>query len=192
MHKLPICDCYKTVSMPLCQYRSLGLLIIILSSLWIGKCTETNCETTMHWINNNYTWAEITGLRSHIYKRGLKAYFKLIRTLNPLPKPSMSLYLFYHLVKPILLYGCEIWTPIDLKYNQNKNLQSTAKMILLHNYVIISQHIAKYFDKIDPIEKLHLKFCKSILDVHSKATNLALYSKLGRYPLFVDRIVASM
>ena len=44
----------------------------------------------------------------------------------------------------------------------------------------------------DPIEKLHLKFCKSILGVHSKATNLAVYSELGRYPLFVDRIVVSM
>ena len=43
--------------------------------------------------------------KSDIYKRGLKAYFKLIRTLNPLPKPSMSLHLFDHLVKPILLYG---------------------------------------------------------------------------------------
>ena len=53
--------------------------------------------------------------KSDIYKRGHKAYFKLIRTLNPLPKPSMSLHLFDHLVKPILLYGCEIWTPIDLK-----------------------------------------------------------------------------
>ena len=68
--------------------------------------------------------------KSDIYKRGLKAYFQLIRTLNPLPKPSMSLHLFDHLVKPILLYGCEIWTPIDLKYKQSKNLQSTAKMIL--------------------------------------------------------------
>ena len=59
--------------------------------------------------------------KSDIYKRGLKAYFKLIRTLNPLPKPSMSLHLFDHLVKPILLYGCEIWTPIDLRYKQSKN-----------------------------------------------------------------------
>ena len=42
-----------------------------------------------------------------------------------------TLHLFDHLVKPILLYGCEIWTPIDLKYKQSKNLQSTAK----HDFV---------------------------------------------------------
>ena len=42
------------------------------------------------------------------------------------------------------------------------------------------------------IEKLHLKFCKSTLGVNSKATNLAVYSELGRYPLLVDRITACM
>ena len=31
-----------------------------------------------------------------------------------------------------------------------------------------------------------------MLGVHAKATNFAVYSELGRYPLFVDRIVASM
>ena len=46
-------------------------------------------------------------------------------------------------------------------------------------------YITKYFDKIDLIEKLHLKFCKSTLGVNSKATNLAVYSELGRYPLLV-------
>ena len=40
-------------------------------------------------------------------------------------------------------------------------------------------YITKYFDKIDLIEKLHLKFCKSTLGVNSKATNLAVYSELG-------------
>ena len=47
-------------------------------------------------------------------------------------------------------------------------------------------------DKIDPIEKLHLKFLKSILGVHSKATSLAVYGELGRYPLFIDSITRCM
>ncbi len=45
--------------------------------------------------------------QTDLYKKGLKAYFKLIRSFNPPPTPSISL------VKPILLYGCEIWFPID-------------------------------------------------------------------------------
>ena len=48
--------------------------------------------------------------KSDLYKRGLKAYFKLVRSLNPAPTPSVSLHLFDRLLKPILLYGCEIWS----------------------------------------------------------------------------------
>ena len=95
----------------------------------------------------------------------------------------MSLHLFDHMVKPILLYGCEIWTPIDLKYKQSKNLQSSAKNDFVTQLRDNFLHITKHFDKIDPIEKLHLRNCKSILGVHSKVTNLAVYSELGRYPL---------
>ena len=47
-------------------------------------------------------------------------------------------------------------------------------------------------NKTDSIEKLHLKFCKVLLGVHSRATNLAVYSELGRYPLFIDQITLSM
>ena len=47
-------------------------------------------------------------------------------------------------------------------------------------------------EKIDYIEKLHLKFCKAVLGVHSKASNLAVYSELGRYPLCIDQIIISL
>jgi hypothetical protein len=36
------------------------------------------------------------------------------------------------------------------------------------------------------IEKLHLKFCKRVLGVHSKSTNMAIYAELGRTPLIVQ------
>ena len=52
--------------------------------------------------------------------------------------------------------------------------------------------ITKYMNRTDPNEKLHLKFCKVILWVHSRASNLAVYSKLGRYPLFIDQMILSM
>ena len=35
-------------------------------------------------------------------------------------------------------------------------------------------------------EKLHLKFCKFLLGVHKKSTNLAIQSELGRFPLHFD------
>ena len=33
------------------------------------------------------------------------------------------------------------------------------------------------------VEKLHLKFCKRVLGVHSKSTNIAVFGELGRTPL---------
>ena len=34
-----------------------------------------------------------------------------------------------------------------------------------------------------------MKFCKIFLGVHSKASNLAVYSELGRYPLVIDQVI---
>jgi hypothetical protein len=39
---------------------------------------------------------------------------------------------------------------------------------------------------ISDIEKLHIKFCKRILGVHSKYTNLAAIAELGRYPMIIQ------
>ena len=38
------------------------------------------------------------------------------------------------------------------------------------------------------LEKFHLKFCKRILGVHSKSTNVAIYAELGRLPLIGCRV----
>jgi hypothetical protein len=35
-------------------------------------------------------------------------------------------------------------------------------------------------------EKLHIKFCKRILGVHSKSANLAAIAELGRYPMIIQ------
>ena len=35
-------------------------------------------------------------------------------------------------------------------------------------------------------EKLHTKFCKYILGVHSKASNLACVGEVGRFPIYID------
>jgi len=37
------------------------------------------------------------------------------------------------------------------------------------------------------IERVHLKFCKRILNVKLSASNAAVYGELGRYPLYINR-----
>jgi hypothetical protein len=39
-------------------------------------------------------------------------------------------------------------------------------------------------------EKLNLKFCKYLLGVNKRSTNIAVLSELGRMPLFISHITA--
>ena len=59
--------------------------------------------------------------------------------------------LFDKVVKPILLYGCEIWG----------------------------------FTNIDIIERVHLKFCKLLLNLKKSTPNYMTYGELGVFPMSV-------
>ena len=51
----------------------------------------------------------VSHAKLELYKRGLKAFFKLKRIFGYLsPNVNTSLHLFDHTVKPILLYGCDV------------------------------------------------------------------------------------
>ena len=45
------------------------------------------------------------------------------------------------------------------------------------------------FSKSKDIERIHLKFCKSILYVKQSTSTMAIYGELCRYPLFINRYV---
>ncbi len=70
---------------------------------------------------------------------------------------------FDALIKPILLYGAEIW-------GQD----------LLHN---TKGYITDFVHCKSEIERIHLKFCKWLLNGHGTTTNLAVLSELGRTPM---------
>ena len=42
------------------------------------------------------------------------------------------------------------------------------------------------------IEKVHLSFCKRVLNVKTSTSTLSIYSELGRYPLYVNRYCRSI
>jgi hypothetical protein len=75
------------------------------------------------------------------------------------------------LIKPIILYGAEVWGTHFFKFLNNQNI---LKIILL---------VVK-----NVLEKLHSKVCKYILQLHKRAENYAVRCELGRYPLMVDVI----
>lgn len=105
--------------------------------------------------------------QEELYQRALKGYFKLSKDfLSHNPSVKTSLHVFDHTIKPILLYGCEIWGQFNT---------TTARF---RNGVISFDRI---FSNIC-CEKLHVSFCKFILGTHKKTSNLAVLSELGRFP----------
>jgi hypothetical protein len=112
-------------------------------------------------------------VQNELYKKSLKAFFKLKKDLLSLnPNIGTSMHVFDHTIKPILLYGSDMWgmfNPFTMKCKKENPF--------LDN--IYSGSLC---------EKIHLKFCKLILGVHKRTTNIAELSELGRFPLYFNII----
>ena len=110
-----------------------------------------------------------------------KALFKMYKMLwdsNECYSVRLASKLFDSLVKPIILYGADIWGGFSIN-----SFYGTAKFV---SDGPDKDFETKLFnDKFVP-EKLHVKFCKRVLGVHRKASNNACRGELGRYPLMVD------
>ena len=117
-----------------------------------------------------------TSPKLNLANRARKALFKLHSAIaDSNLNPSTSLHLFDCLIKPIALYGSEIWGAEDY-------FKNTCPWEQLFGQKLFRQ----------PADKLNLSFCKSILGVSKKATNLAVLGELGRYPLILDSILNVM
>ena len=91
-------------------------------------------------------------------------------------KPSAILSIFESLVKPIALYGIEIWTAYKPCY-KSKTLDEMFEMSFKSN---------------TEFDKMYTKFCKYVLGVHYKACNFAVFSELGQFPLLVSTITGCL
>ena len=115
--------------------------------------------------------------QSELYKKSLKAYFKLQKYLLSLnPDIDTSIHVFDHTIKPILLYGSEIWGSFNTQTAKFKNDRQITLDHIFNNLMC---------------EKLRIKFGKFILGVHRKTTNQAVLSQIGRFPIYFG-IIKSM
>ena len=90
-------------------------------------------------------------------QKGRKAIFALNRRFSIKKLPiEIALKLFDSYINPILLYGLDIWMPLD--FNKWDHTE---------------------------IESVHLQFCKHILGVNRSTSNILVRGELGRYPLKV-------
>lgn len=107
----------------------------------------------------------------HLYHKACRALIVLQKSLAKIPNLSVKnqLKLFDSIIKPILLYGSEVWGAYMHRFANN--LSSIKSMLGNINTLA---------------EKLHSKFCKQILKINKYASNIAARCELGRYPLFIS------
>jgi hypothetical protein len=139
------------------------ILEVVKETKYLGIVFNSNC--TYHTAIEN------------LKNKSTKAMFKLFKSFgNTTPNIKTSIHLFNAMIKPILLYNCEIWGPTICDLDK-----------LLEINVGKSQLYYKY-----PHEKLHMKWAKYILGVNSKSTNIAVTAEIGQYPLMIDIICTTV
>ena len=90
------------------------------------------------------------------------------KDINLLPKTQ--LYLFDIYVKPILLYGSEVWSTANYR-NRAKNLNDPHTQNIVNDNFIV---------------KIHIDYCKFILGVGRTTSNDAALAELGKHYLNLD------
>ena len=96
--------------------------------------------------------------------------FKSIKYLSV----KMCLKLFDATIKPIMLYCAEIWGPYAIKLDKILNAEYTD-----------------CYEKFK-LEQVCNRFYKTILGVHSKASNIGTKGELGKFPLVNDIVIFSL
>ena len=118
-------------------------------------------------ITNN---GNLTHGMKDLSEKACRAYQALRSTLAHLDtKPKLLIKLFDALIKPIALYGCEVWGSFGHKIALNDTKMFSDKL---------------------PFEKLHLKFCKQTLQISRRSSNFAARAELGRRPLMYNILYA--
>jgi hypothetical protein len=130
------------------------------------KNSELECVPNNKYLGIYFTASGTFSLaKNELYKKALKAFL----SLNPGIKISINV--FDHTIKPILLYGSELWGIFNVN---NIKLKDT-------NNIQINDCYANYKG-----ETLHLKCCKYIVGLNKKSVNHATLSELGRHPVHYD------
>ena len=121
--------------------------------------------------NNNGTFNSAT---ENLKDKSSKALFKLFKSFgSETPSIKTATHLFDAMITPILLYNSEIGGNTIADYNKLLEEGSNKTKMYFQN----------------TFEKMHVKWCKYLLGVHSKSTNTAVLAELGRYPLILEVIL---
>ncbi len=95
---------------------------------------------------------------SSLADKARRAYYSIRKALFKLNPPiKIWLKIFQSIIEPYLLYGSEVWGPLIKQEHWDSN----------------------------PVEKVHLEFCKNILRVHRNCPNHGCRAEPGQFPLLI-------
>ena len=153
-----------------------------LGQLYLGKLPIKNTETYFYLGIVFHQNGTFSAANAELRAKALRALYGLKGNIikDALSHKSICI-LFDSLIKPILLYGCQVVGPHSktIKYISNLSCESDPTLAL--------KYIAN-----DHYEKFHLKFIKWSLSVHSKSSNIGCWGETGRAPLIYEVCKLSM
>ena len=100
----------------------------------------------------------------NLVDKAKRAWFAIQSILIKSKEKNVKTYttLFDKVIKPIILYSCEIWGKCD---KMEENTENIGKTIW---------------------ERFHLRACKNIIGAHKRASNIATLAEIGRYPIGIE------
>ena len=128
-------------------------------------------------------------------KKGLRAYFGMRGTINLNDlSTKATLKLFDSLVKPVALYGAQIWADSTCLGKTFTNIRGLKDQMSNPDNDMVAQSVNSLLKKIasDSCERLHLCTLKWILGIHKKASNAGVWGDTGRTPLGLSAIKLSL
>ena len=142
---------------------------------WYGpqqiQATETYTYLGIDFNSSGTLSPAITSL----YKKGLKALYKLQQIIDNNTNIKTTLHIFDHTIKPILLYGSEVW---GINLIKNRNLNNITRII-------------KDIEN-NKINQLEIKFYKQLLGVKRNTSTIGVRGELGRHPLCINALSNSI
>ena len=111
--------------------------------------------------------------------KATRALHKILTNIKILYNTNLNVYskLFGSLVEPILLYGSEVW---GLSFISNRHLEMSNCIEDFWKMMVL---------KYNNYNKIHIKFCRYILQLSRNSSKLCTLLELGRFPLLVKQIV---
>lgn len=105
--------------------------------------------------------------------KALKSMFKIDKLIDESYGIKTTLHIFDHAIRPILLYGSEVWGGDIIKINSKIENKTRA--------------LENYLEK-NSLSTIELKFYKRLLKVKRNTATMGIRGELGRYPISIQAV----